>query len=156
KASLTGHGIEIIGTGNVIDGNYLGTDVSGGVLIGNDGAGVLISGDNNTIGGTTPAARNVIAGNSEGLYLESHTTVVGNYIGTNAGGTAALANFDGLIVTGQGNTIGGTTVSARNLISGNGTGIYFAFGNHNLVMGNFIGTDATGRLALGNGDGINA
>src|SRR4030095_12713202 len=82
-----------------------------------------------------------------------------NLIGTNANGTAAVPNVGyGLRVDGvTGTTIGGTTAAAANVLSGNtafGIGIVGA-GANNLVIGNRIGTDVTGTLALGNGtDGI--
>ena len=57
-------------TRNVVEGNYIGTDVTGTVALANALAGVAITAStipasNNTIGGTTPAARNVISGNSQ-------------------------------------------------------------------------------------------
>ena len=51
------------------------------------------------------------------------------------------------------NTIGGTAAGARNVISGNGSdGVVFIDGSAtgNLVAGNYIGTDVTGTMALGN------
>ena len=53
----------------------------------------------------------------------------------------------------SGNTIGGTTAAARNVISGNITGIEIDGGSANVVLGNYIGTDTTGGLAIGNADG---
>jgi titin len=80
-------------------------------------------------------------------------TVAGNYIGTDASGSKAVSNGRG-VVLGSGasnNTIGGTTSGARNVISGN-TSSGVAFGSTgNVVEGNYIGTDATGSQALGNG-----
>jgi parallel beta-helix repeat protein len=79
--------------------------------------------------------------------------VLGNYIGTNASGSAALGNlWDGVEINyAPNNTIGGTAAGARNVISGNlggGLAIYDATGNQ--VQGNYIGTDASGSAALGN------
>lgn len=85
--------------------------------------------------------------------------VQGNYIGTNAAGTGALANaFAGVAIFGgaQGNVVGGTAAGARNVISGNadrGITISDAGTNGNLVQGNFIGTNAAGTAAVGNGSG---
>jgi CSLREA domain-containing protein len=152
------------GTGNTIEGNYIGTDVSGTAAIGNPEAGVFIGGDNNMIGGTTPGARNIISSNGEGVFVGGGpgNTVEGNYIGTDVTGTAVLGNApgDGVAVggccgaTGNNNTIGGTTPGARNIISGNaGAGVTLHAGG-NMVEGNFIGTDATGTAALGNGVGV--
>jgi len=82
--------------------------------------------------------------------------LIGNYIGTNAAGSAALPNGGSGIVAayGSGNTIGGTTSGAANVISGNGgAGLSLADESQDLVEGNFIGTNATGSLALSNGGG---
>ena len=89
--------------------------------------------------------------------------IQGNYIGTNAAGTAALGNqANGISLGGgRGDTIGGTIAGAGNLISGNGMvgigiGSVTRLTTHShVVKGNFIGTDATGTAPLGNGgDGI--
>src|SRR2546426_7215505 len=92
----------------------------------------LFRSPNNTIGGTAAGAGNVISGNSgAGIFLTdttpsvtTGTNIQGNLIGTNAAGTAAIANVQGGIVVASGshnNTIGGTTAAARNVISGNGS-----------------------------------
>src|SRR5581483_2930214 len=115
----------------------------------------------NTIGGTSAAARNVISGNTNsGLSLAgvTATLVQGNYIGTNAAGTAAVPNGGGidLLASSTGNTIGGTTASARNLVSGNenfGLVVYLG-ATANTVEGNLFGTDIAGTAPLPNGLGI--
>ncbi|HLL87669.1 MAG TPA: hypothetical protein VK324_00035, partial [Tepidisphaeraceae bacterium] len=110
-----------------------------------------------TVGGTTPAARNVIAGNQYGIRLLANSVVQGNYIGTDPSGTMAHANVYGVELHGNNATIGGTTAEARNVISGNTVGISgLASGTSLLarVLGNYIGTDATGAAPLGNGVGI--
>ena len=147
-------------TGNRVQGNYFGTDVTGNVAL---GGGINVSGsNNNTFGGTTAGARNLIAGNDGGLSFGSSSAgnlIQGNFIGTNAAGTAALSNFTGVALNNApNNTVGGTTISARNVISGNrveGIDLIFANATGNLIQGNFIGTDASGANALGNSrDGI--
>src|SRR5262249_1498927 len=88
--------------------------------------------------------------------------ITGNFIGTNATGTAALPNGTnglGAVIFVPGlsnNTVGGTTPAARNLISGNvGIGIDIPGGSGTVVQGNLISTDITGTVALGNtGSGI--
>ena len=85
--------------------------------------------------------------------------VQGNFIGTNAAGTSALGNASGgVFVAGANNVIGGTTAGARNIISGNGSSAVTLNGNishDNTVLGNFIGTDASGAGALANnGTGV--
>jgi len=159
-----GSGIFILGntaTGNAVLGNYIGTDVNGTADLGNGGSGVVV--DNaagNTIGGSAAGDRNIISGNSLfGVWLNAagaaNNIVRGNYIGTNAAGTAALANdATGIQVQGApNNTIGGTNAADRNLISGNGSaGVFIdaATATGNAVLGNFIGTDINGTADLGN------
>lgn len=168
---ISGNGLEGIhisgsdSTGNQISGNYIGTNTSGVVAVGNGGGGVVIfSSPNNTIGGTTAGARNVISGNKyHGIEIDgpaaTGTTVKNNFIGTDVHGSTVLGNsYDGvLILDSPNNTIGGTTTSARNLISGNGqAGIEFAGSRAtgNIVQGNLIGTNITGAVALGNYSGV--
>lgn len=151
--------------GNVIEGCFLGTDVTGTVGLANL-SGVLINGvTNNTVGGTDAAARNVISANTfDGITIMNNgatgNRVQGNLIGTDITGGSALSNGVGgvVIFDAQGNTVGGTVPEARNIISGNiGSGLEIqgsdAFGHQatmNLVHGNFIGTDITGTSGLGN------
>ena len=146
-------------TGNLVEGNYIGTDSAGTAALGNTVVGVVISNaTGNTIGGTIPGAGNVISGSgNSGVCLEaaaSGNLVQGNFIGTNAAGTGALGNwFTGVLISGAAsNTIGGTTNAARNVISGNGTGVYLDNPDtiNNLVEGNLIGTNADGTGPLGN------
>ncbi len=97
---------------NVIEGNYIGTDATGAVDLGNTQNGILVTGSgakNNTIGGTTG---NVISGNNANGVLvngsSTLTTVSGNTIGLAASGSAALGNtLDGVLVqNSSGNLIG--------------------------------------------------
>ncbi len=149
--------------GNVIEGNFIGTDVTGTAALPNSfGVSVGFSASNNIVGGTTPGAENVISGNNSiGVVLfGSGTTgnlVQGNFIGTDVTGTVALPNSFGVSISGApNNTIGGTSVGARNIMSGNdfhGIGIGgIATGNQ--IEGNFIGTDVTGTVKLGNLNGV--
>ena len=153
-------------TDNLVQGNFIGTNVNGTAELGNGRDGVIISGEasGNTIGGTTTGARNIISGNDElGIRLSdagtSDNLIQGNYIGTDVNGTTGLGNPRGgvAVINAPGNIIGGTTAGARNVISANsvGTGIQGSEATGNLVQGNFIGTDANGTAALGNdGDGV--
>ncbi len=81
---------------------------------------------------------------------------MGNFIGTNAAGTSALANVYGMMVFGSNNTIGGNRGGTRNVISGNsgGSAIAIAGGNRNVVQGELIGLNAAGTAAIANGAGI--
>ena len=156
-------GIEINGnsaTGNEVQGNFIGTTIGGSAGLGNAAAGVRINAAaNNIIGGTAAEARNVISGNSFGVFITGSTAtgnqVEGNFIGTDSNGTADLGNTnDGVIILGApSNTIGGTTTGAGNVISGNdryGVDISGTASTGNQVQGNFLGTDASGTAALGN------
>ncbi|HEY6187997.1 MAG TPA: DUF4394 domain-containing protein [Pyrinomonadaceae bacterium] len=150
--------------GNAINGNFIGTDPTGTIKRANTGNGIeLASSPNNSIGGVTPNARNLISGNNtHGIAIDFNSpsnTVSGNFIGTNAAGTAILGNgFQGISITSSGNTIGGTTVGARNVVSGNtnGGGVTFSgsTATNNVVQGNYIGTDALGTASVPNSSGI--
>lgn len=147
---------------NTISGNYIGINPQGTAALGNTNVGVsIIEGHDNTIGGQTVADRNVISGNgSLGiLIMESGANgnmVYGNYIGTNASGTASIGNgFDGIKIaaSAQSNHLGGSLTAQRNVISGNayhGVLIAQTGTDGNVVKGNYIGTDFTGTRALGN------
>jgi titin len=156
-------------TGNIVSGNYIGTDKDGIADLGNTDYGVNISSgaQNNTIGGDAEGERNVISGNDRyGVQIEGSgtmgNTVSGNYIGTDESGTAALGNtWVGVNIAdgAQNNTIGGDwTAGERNVISGNdrhGVQINGAGITGNTVSGNYIGTDYTGIADLGNtGEGV--
>ncbi|MBN1139529.1 MAG: hypothetical protein JXM73_23335 [Anaerolineae bacterium] len=156
--------ISLWGDENTILGNLIGTDVSGGEAMSNT-IGIGIVGAGNHIGGPTPGERNIISANTfRGIQIlgESarYNVVAGNYIGTDITGQHALGNYQvGVIMEVQAsdNVIGGTTSAERNLISGNlrtGVAISDAGSTHNTVIGNWIGTDASGTRALGNNPGI--
>ena len=140
-------------TGNVIIGNYIGTNKDGTAALGND-VGILLRGTN----GSVISGGNLISGNlGLGILIqgESNTNIKGNTIGLNATGSSKLANLSGGIkATAALNvTIGGSGPSERNIISGNEqNGIYLeAACSGGSVKGNYIGTDATGTISLGNG-----
>ena len=118
----SGGGINLTSSGNTIQNCYIGTDAAGTGALPNE-SGVFVQGSNNTVGGTTAGAGNVISGNRwEGVMTVSSGTgnkLEGNYIGTNASGTAALPNWDAVRIEGQNNIVGGTAAGARNIISGN-------------------------------------
>ena len=158
-------GIRVAGTaGLVIEGNFIGTDPTGEIGHGNTNFGILLNNgpSNVTIGGATPASRNLISGNgtsginfgTNGTLGGSGHSVLGNLIGTDAtGGNEIAGAQDGIETTGVATsvTIGGTTPASRNVVSGNGSyGIRLANGTGLVVRGNFIGTDVTGLAALGN------
>ena len=149
---------------NVIQGNFIGTDATGTVALPNgafgNGGVAVFSGANNTIGGTTPGARNLISGNiGDGVVLVGFAVlngvVQGNFIGTDVTGSVALGNTQRGVISSGSNLIGGDIAAARNVISGNNRGIEVEGGNI-VVQGNFIGTDLTGTRAVPNRDvGVN-
>lgn len=117
----------------IIEGNYLGTDPTGTQDRGNDQAGLLIfDSDNNTVGGSTAAARNVLSGNGEGENINSQIVglglnivdgssnlIYGNYIGTSANGLSPVGNSAGLGISGIDNQIGSDLANTGNVVSGN-------------------------------------
>jgi hypothetical protein len=155
--------------GNVVKGNYIGTDAGGTIAIptltGSIGIWLIGNAVDNTIGGTTAPARNVISGWSSDFEVDgdsimgqpSGNQIEGNYIGTDATGSKAVVCHEdvfgfypaGVVFSaGIGNTI------ADNVISGMvGVAINLS-GDGNKVQGNLIGTDATGTQPLPNGFGV--
>src|SRR5205823_6099142 len=110
-----------------------------------NGIGVIVS--SSLIGGTDPGAGNLISGNtSAGISGGYGNTVQGNLIGTDVTGHVALGNSIGIYDFNNSTIIGGTTVSARNVISGNTFDISICDGT--LIEGNYIGTDITGEVVL--------
>jgi len=138
---------------NMIQGNYIGTDDSGELVVSNANDGITVSGASSNI-----ISGNVISGNgTNGVFLAgpgaTGNILAGNLIGTDASGILALGNRNGgVTITASGNLIG-----AGNVISGNPPGGIFLVGgaSGNLVQGNLIGLSAAGTSALPNGgDGI--
>jgi len=161
-------GVKVVGagtSGNLVQGNRIGTDGAGNVSLANgrDGVEISSSATGNTIGGTAAGAGNVISGNTRYGVITNTPTATGNVlegnrIGTNAAGTSALGNGEHGVVMALGahaNTIGGTAAGAGNVISGNSNHGVFLSGDNNILQGNLIGTDAAGTGPLGNaGSGI--
>jgi hypothetical protein len=156
-----GDGIHLQGaSGNIIENNFIGTDVTGTAARANTGSGVVVDGAaSNTIGATVAAGRNLLSGNaSSGVVIRGASAtanlVAGNFIGTRADGGAALANgSSGVLVDGApGNTIGISNV-LPNVISGNGADgvlINGAGATGNLLRGNYLGAGVTGMTAVRN------
>ena len=162
-----GNGILIESAGgNVVRGNYIGTNVAGTAALPNGVDGVTIQGSaNNVIGRTSLAFRsNLISGNSaNGVRImgtgSDDNVVAGNRIGTNASGTAALGNGAAgiTISTGSGNVVGSGLIGDT-LVSGNlGDGVQFTGNSADTVVTNtWVGLNAAGTAAIGNGGtGIN-
>lgn len=159
-------GVRIMGVGsddNLVIGNHIGVDVSGVGTLENQENGVHILGgaQNNTIGGNSPAQRNVISANLEnGILLSdvgtTNTTISGNYIGLAADGDLVLGNgYSGIEVKNGVSDfiIGGDEPGERNVISGNadyGLAIHSVDTHTFVISSNYVGTDASGRLDRGN------
>ncbi len=151
-------------TGNRVEGNVIGATVGGTAALGNQ-IGVYVSKDtvrNNSIGGTAPAARNLVAGNQrEGMVLQmgcSGNLVQGNWIGVAAGGQTGLGNGVGMnLSTASNNTVGGPTAGMGNVISANrGDGVRITLDGAagNLVQGNLIGVGAGSGQLNNTGNGV--
>ncbi len=152
---------------NRVEGCFLGTDITGSVAANsgnNPGNGLRLLGSGDyVIGGTDPAARNVISGLYNGMFsfqTLDGARVEGNLIGSDASGTTSIGNRSNGIYFGNANnvTIGGATTPARNLFVGNAFGAIYLSGSGSpsvfpgtKILGNRFGTDASGTLNLGNG-----
>lgn len=160
-------------TGNTVAGNYIGTDSNGTSARGNLFRGVTLSNgaNGNTIGtngdgsgddheGNLISANGSASGFKGGLVLlgVQRNIIAGNFVGTNATGTAALGNDGAGIVLAAGahtNVVGTDSNGMSdtlegNLISGNSAQGMTISGPFNTVSGNKIGTDLTGTSSIGN------
>ena len=151
----------ISSSGNTVAGNFIGVEPDGTTVSTNHVifAALRVAASSNTIGGTAPAARNLIAdinlGNSHALDMDGGTSnlVEGNYFDLDATGTVAIGSaVIAVNVATGGNTIGGSAAGAGNVIGTWGTvGLQFAWGapaSAVVAKGNRIGTDATGTVPL--------
>lgn len=160
-------GIRIEGDGgNIVRGNYIGLSRDGDLVMPNRGGGVVISNSpDNVVGGSAAGAGNVISGNLTpgGVSVSGAgsvgTFIVGNYIGLDASGTAAMTNENFGVALNSGSTgtrLGTSFVGNRNVIVGEddlgSLGVRVIGGGTDVrIEGNYIGTDKTGTVALGTG-----
>ena len=133
-------------------GSFIGTNTLGTTAVENY-TGIRSFGASAIFGTPLPADRNLISGNVFALSLggTGPVTVQNNYIGTDASGNATLRNTIGVSLFGSNALVGGTTVTARNVISGNFQNnifIGFASAFDNTILGNYIGLRADGTAAL--------
>ena len=164
-----GDGVDLNGsgvTGNLVAGNDIGTDSNSDTGLGNyDGVEIENAATDNTVGGTTSAARNVISGNNwDGVHIVDTGTmdnlVEGNFIGVTVGGSGALGNVQSGVAIYAGasaNTIGGTVSAAGNVLSGNDSnGVYISDSGTtgNVVDADYIGTNYNGTSAVPNNTGV--
>jgi hypothetical protein len=167
NSTIRGLTISSFGNGVWLDSNG-GDTVAGDNLINCDtGVNVgkfndynsYVLANNNTIGGTALADRNLIAAGAFGIFLTGNNNLVeGNYLGVDASGAHAssLPGRSEVLIEGSGNVIGGSAAGSGNVIGGTGPsawgsvsvaplGVHFT---NTLIQGNLIGTDATGQFAL--------
>ena len=158
-------------TGNVVQGNVIGTDVTGtayltggpsrrtnkGVWVAASAFGTVIGTDGDGVNDATEG--NLISGNGYGVALDSSaagTVIAGNFIGTDATGTVGVGNDSGAIRTLNSNVVntrigtnadGVSDVLERNVVSGltGADGNIFDVGTGTVIAGNFIGTDEKGQ-----------
>lgn len=150
-------------TKNSLQGNLIGTDATGrfsipnysGVFVANGATDNLIGTNADGIGDDNEG--NLVSGNSNnGLVLDNahFNTAAGNRFGTTRDGSAALSNSgSGVFITNgsHDNLIGGSSLAARNLLSGNhSNGVAIREANANRISGNLIGLGADGITAIEN------
>ena len=160
-----GSGITLSGAdGNVVEGNFIGTDAAGTTAIpngtGGGGLGIdILAGNGHTIGGPAPAARNVISGNVfTGIRINvlNAITIQGNFIGTQRDGVSPLGNgangvgFEFLGGSGSNNVVGGRNAGEANVIAYNVADGVFLQPNMNAIpiVGNSIFSNVRGGIDL--------
>ncbi len=162
-SGLTGNGINLDASSDcIIRGNFIGVDATGNTGIGNAENGIALNGCQNTlIGGSGANDGNTIADhNFHAIVLNggsNNCVIQGNNCGTNVAGNAAIGNDDSgiIIINSTGTIIGGTAANEGNVLSGSLSeyGIFAIASTGLVIRGNFIGTDRTGTINLGNFDG---
>ncbi|MCA1685071.1 MAG: right-handed parallel beta-helix repeat-containing protein, partial [Planctomycetia bacterium] len=157
--TLSGVVVQAGGSGNLIEGNFIGTDATGAAALGNAAQGVyLLDSPSNTVGGTSAAAGNVISGNlgngvRVGGAAATGNLIEGNLIGTNAGGAAIANALDGVLLQlgASNNTVGGLAAGAGNTIANNtGVGVRVDAGTGDSVLSDSIFNNAGGGIILAN------
>jgi len=147
------------GPNTVVKGNLIGLNAAGTAALpaGGPYGGIYVRiGTGVVIGGPTPADRNVISGHPQSGVVIGYTvggtaaqgTIEGNYIGTDVTGTLPIPNATGVFIPNSNCVVRGNVIAANT-----NYGIYSDGGSNHVVQGNFIGTDETATLNLGNGDG---
>jgi CSLREA domain-containing protein len=158
-----GIGLDVRGSSIVVVGNFIGTDVSGTLDLGDGGSGIVCEiGGSDTIGGTTtgvatPEVANLISGNDgDGINVISVSNMIqGNWIGTSANGTGPLGNSgSGIGFSGAGfNTVGIDVDPDTN--SGEGNTIAFNTGDGVRIATSGVGNSIRGNSIFSNGSGAN-
>jgi hypothetical protein len=141
---------------NAVLGNLVGTDATGTRALPNEGSGIgvgFMGSTYNRIGGTRPGDGNLVSGNSGGGIgvLSQDNFVRGNYVGIDISGRKPLGNTGGGVgLSGGRSFLGGTTPQEANVIGGNGWGGVAVESDYITIAGNYIGTDPSGEVPIGN------
>jgi hypothetical protein len=150
---------DVAAPNTVVQGNLIGLNAAGTAALsaGSPYGGIYVRlGTGIHIGGPTAAERNVISGHAQSGVVIGYTvggtaaqgTIEGNYIGTDVTGTLPIPNATGVFIPNS------DCIVRNNVIAANtGPGIFSEGGSNHVIQGNFIGTDATATLDLGNGNG---
>ncbi|MBC7487170.1 MAG: right-handed parallel beta-helix repeat-containing protein [Cytophagaceae bacterium] len=162
--------------GSIIKANFTGVGKDGTTIIGNGNSGIRIWGTVTSngiiIGGSNYVERNVTAANGatatsdsrDGIRMEGGAglhIVKGNFCGTDSTGTLTTGygnTWAGISINEvDGGTIGGTGANESNVSGNNGhEGIWLRNATNSSIVGNFIGTDRSATVQMGNGEfGIN-
>lgn len=151
-----GFGIDVdllAGGAVVIEGNYIGTDATGTTAVSGSSLATSIRAGRTgtiTIGGTAPAARNLLSGNYGAVftYEGMAPTMLGNLMGSDASGTLPLSNSAYAIYANPvavAAIVGGDAAGAGNLLwADSGAAALIVGGVGNIIQGNLIGTDISG------------
>lgn len=143
--------------GNIVQGNIIGLNAAGNAVFGSQGAGLFIRNSQyNIIGSLEPGRNNIISGN-QGMGIETYGTpttgnqFLGNYVGTDKSGSYAIGNGSAGIVIWVGSN---HTLVQGNVSSGNSIGILFydPHSDYNVLIGNKVGTNASGTALIPNRD----
>ncbi|MGE4078807.1 MAG: beta strand repeat-containing protein [Reyranella sp.] len=188
------NGIALHGSAdNVIVANRIGTSFDGNTAMANGHNGILLTegANGNTIGGTlfvdtatgqvnnptgdkgtaaqtfiVPPLGNLVSGNTaDGILIENgseNNVLNGNFVGTNANGTAAVGNGgDGVrIVDADGNSLIGCTFVENpfvyyNILSGNGgNGLHVTSSDNVTIQANYFGIGAFNSVVSNGQNGI--
>jgi hypothetical protein len=147
---ISGNAVDGVSFAGVIQGNYIGTDITGTIALGNGRFGVNDSGASTLVGGPTTAARNIISGNANADINGATGTVENNFIGTDVTGEVTLENSPGS--AGIFNASDATILD--NLISTGYQELGIRQPVNSVIQGNLIGTNKEGTAAIGNSNGI--
>lgn len=140
-------GIQAI-SNSTIHSNYIGTDFTGTVAVGN-GTGVYLTGFGGAqVGGAAANERNIISGNARGVEVNAdNSTIENNYIGTDPTGANDLGNTMSGVYSNS--FVSGLDLK-DNVISGNTTEGIWLSNISGTIQDNYVGTNAAGNAAIAN------